>query len=196
MNQDSRNIVWHNRRLTKGDYRTRNGHPSLVIWFTGYSGSGKSTLSHALEEVLYEKGWYTYILDGDNMRHGLNEDLGFTENDRQENIRRIGEVAKLFVDAGVVILCAFISPFREDRDRVRKLLDADEFVEVYVKCDLETCELRDPKGLYKKARAGQIPNFTGIDSPYEAPLSPEITVDTGCQSIAESVQQILSYLEK
>jgi len=168
----------------------------MVLWFTGLSGSGKSTLAHCVEEVLFNKGWYTYILDGDNVRHGLNGDLGFSENDRRENIRRIGEVAKLFVDGGVVVLAAFISPYREDRDRVRALFEEGEFVEIYVECDLKTCERRDPKGLYRKARAGELPDFTGIDSPYEEPLNPELVISTGWLDITDSVNRVVEYLER
>jgi adenylylsulfate kinase len=192
----STNITWYERRLTKSDYRQRNGHSSMVLWFTGLSGSGKSTLAHRVEEVLFNKGWYTYILDGDNVRHGLNGDLGFSENDRRENIRRIGEVAKLFVDGGVVVLAAFISPYREDRDRVRALFEEGEFVEIYVECDLKTCERRDPKGLYRKARAGELPDFTGIDSPYEEPLNPELVVGTGWLDITDSVNRVVDFLER
>jgi len=192
----STNITWYERRLTKSDYRRRNGHSSMLLWFTGLSGSGKSTLAHRVEEVLFKKGWYTYILDGDNVRHGLNGDLGFSENDRRENIRRIGEVAKLFVDGGVVVLAAFISPYREDRDRVRALFDEGEFVEIYVECDLKTCERRDPKGLYRKARAGELPDFTGIDSPYEEPLNPELVIGTGWLDITDSVNRVVDYLER
>lgn len=189
-------IVWHERSITKADYHRRNGHASLVLWFTGLSGSGKSTLAHRLEEELYQWGWYTYLLDGDNIRHGLNGDLGFTDKDRQENIRRIGEVAKLFVDGGVVVLAAFISPFREDREKVRALLEPGEFVEIYVKCDLETCEKRDPKGLYRKARNGEIPHFTGIDSPYEEPLDPELVIDTSLHDLEECVAMIRSFMKR
>ena len=194
MNKRSTNVTWEDRRLSKEDYRRRNGHESMVLWFTGLSGSGKSTLAHQVEERLFEKGCYTYILDGDNVRHGLNGDLGFTETDRRENIRRIGEVAKLFVDAGVVVLAAFISPYREDRDRVRALFAPGEFIEIHVNCELGICEGRDPKGLYRKARSGALPDFTGIDSPYEEPQSPELTVDTGELGVEESVSRILAYL--
>ena len=196
MTIDKRNLVKHERSLTTADYNRRNGHPSMVLWFTGLSGSGKSTLAHRVEEILFEKGWYTYILDGDHIRHGLNRDLGFTDEARQENIRRIGEVAKLFADAGVITFAAFISPFRADRDRVREILPPGEFVEIYVKCDLSTCEERDPKGLYRKARAGEIRDFTGIDSPYEEPLAPELVVDTGRLGIDEAVEQILRFVER
>jgi adenylylsulfate kinase len=193
--KQSTNVTWEERRLTKDDYRQRNGHNSVVLWFTGLSGSGKSTLAQQVEERLFLKGWYTYILDGDNVRHGLNGDLGFTETDRRENIRRIGEVSKLFVDAGVVVLAAFISPYQEDRNRVRALFEPEEFIEIHVRCDLEICEKRDPKGLYKKARAGKLPDFTGIDSPYEEPQAPELTIDTGKLEVDASVDSILNYLE-
>ncbi|ABQ27981.1 adenylyl-sulfate kinase [Geotalea uraniireducens] len=196
MAENGLNIVWHSRSLTKADYYDRNGHRPLVVWFTGLSGSGKSTLAHAAEEALFKKGCYTYILDGDNMRHGLNSDLGFSEADRRENIRRIGEVAKLFVDAGIVVLAAFISPYQEDRDRVRALFEPAEFIEIYVKCDLDTCESRDPKGLYRKARAGQLPQFTGIDSPYEEPQAPELVIDTCRLGVEESVAAIIRFVER
>ena len=196
MKNRDKNIIRYDRFLAKADYHKRNGHRSLVLWFTGLSGSGKSTLAHKVEEVIFRKGWYTYILDGDNIRHGLNSDLGFSEEDRRENIRRIGEVAKLFVDAGVVVLAAFISPYREDRDRVRALFEPGEFIEVFVRCDLPICERRDPKGLYRKARAGELPDFTGIDSPYEEPLNPELVIDTGWLDITDSVNRVVEYLER
>ncbi len=195
MTKKNLDIVWYDRNLSREDYRRRNGHGSRVLWFTGLSGAGKSTLAHSVEEMLFEKGWYTYILDGDNIRHGLNSDLGFSEEDRRENIRRIGEVAKLFVDAGVVVLAAFISPYREDRERVRALFEPGEFIEVYVKCDLTICERRDPKGLYRKARAGELRQFTGIESPYEEPENPELVIDTGRLGIEESINGVISYIE-
>ena len=194
MKKHSSNITWYDRRLSKDDHRKRSGHHSMVLWFTGLSGSGKSTLANRVEEMLFQQGCNTYILDGDNVRHGLNGDLGFSEHDRRENIRRIGEVAKLFVDAGVLVLAAFISPYRKDRDRVRALFEASEFIEIHVKCALSTCEERDPKGLYRKARAGELPDFTGIDSPYEEPENSELVVDTGALSIEDSVQCILQSL--
>jgi adenylylsulfate kinase len=194
--KQSTNVTWYERRLAKADYQQRNGHSSKVLWFTGLSGAGKSTLAHRVEEALYKKGWYTYILDGDNVRHGLNGDLGFSEEDRRENIRRIGEVAKLFVDAGIVVLAAFISPYREDRDQVRALMGESEFIEIYVKCDLEVCEKRDPKGLYRKARAGELPQFTGIDSPYEEPRNPELVIDTAWLDITDCVNRVTDYLEE
>lgn len=196
MKQRSTNVTWYERRLTKSDHRRRNGHSSMVLWFTGLSGAGKSTLALRVEEELFSRGLYTYILDGDNIRHGLNGDLGFSEVDRRENIRRIGEVARLFVDAGVVVLAAFISPFREDRDRVRALFEDGEFIEIFVDCDLTICEHRDPKGLYRKARAGELPEFTGIDSPYEEPPDPELVINTGSLDIADSVSRVVAYLEQ
>ncbi|RBW68877.1 adenylyl-sulfate kinase [Bacillus taeanensis] len=188
------NIVWHDGQVTKQDRQKLTNHKSAVLWFTGLSGAGKSTVSVAVEQALHERGIHTYILDGDNVRHGLNKNLGFSPEDRTENIRRIGEVSKLFVDAGVVTLTAFISPYREDRDMVRELNNEGEFIEVYVKCDVSECEKRDPKGLYKKARAGEIKGFTGIDAPYEAPENPEIVVETDKQPLEESVNQIINYL--
>ncbi len=189
------NITWHHSELTREDRETRNGHRGLVLWFTGLSGSGKSTLAQEVQGALFERGCQTYVLDGDNVRHGLNKDLGFSPADREENIRRIGEVAKLFADAGVIALTAFISPYRADRDQARAI-SGDSFVEVYVKCDLEVCETRDPKGLYKKARAGLIPEFTGISAPYEAPENPELVVDTSRESLEESATRVLAYLEE
>jgi adenylylsulfate kinase len=190
------NIVWHHSKVTKEDRQKLNGHKSVVLWFTGLSGAGKSTLSVEVEKELHQRGIRTYILDGDNIRHGLNKNLGFSAEDRKENIRRIGEVSKLMVDAGIVTLTAFISPYREDRDMVRQLLGEKEFIEIYVKCSLEECERRDPKGLYKRARAGEIKGFTGIDDPYEAPENPELVVETDKQTLEESVKQVITYLEE
>ncbi|MDQ0162538.1 adenylyl-sulfate kinase [Aeribacillus alveayuensis] len=190
------NIVWHHSKVTKEDRQKLNGHKSVVLWFTGLSGAGKSTLSVEVEKELHQRGIRTYILDGDNIRHGLNKNLGFSAEDRKENIRRIGEVSKLMVDAGIVTLTAFISPYREDRDMVRQLLGEKEFIEIYVKCSLEECERRDPKGLYKKARAGEIKGFTGIDDPYEAPENPELVVETDKQTLEESVKKVITYLEE
>ena len=189
------NIVAQIHDITKSDRNNLTGNNSFVIWFTGLSGSGKSTLANNLEKKLLSEGILTYILDGDNIRGGLNKDLDFTENGRVENIRRIGEVAKLMTDAGVVVLTAFISPFKEDRNTVRRLLNDGEFIEIYVKCDLNTCEERDVKGLYSKAREGKIKNFTGIDSPYEEPENPEITVDTSVMNINDCVETIYKYIE-
>lgn len=191
----SENITWHEAAITKGDRYELNKHKSAIVWFTGLSGSGKSTIANAVSRALYDKGIHSYVLDGDNIRHGLNKGLGFNEEDRKENIRRIGEVAKLFVDSGQFALTAFISPYRSDRERVRKLVSEHEFIEVYVKCALEECEKRDVKGLYKKARAGEIKDFTGIHSPYEEPYSPEIVIDTKVQSIEECVLEVIQYLK-
>ncbi|MHD0398712.1 adenylyl-sulfate kinase [Staphylococcus simulans] len=191
----SQNITWHDSEVTKTERQAQNGHKSVVLWFTGLSGSGKSTISVALEKALFERRIHSYRLDGDNIRHGLNNNLGFSPEDRKENIRRIGEVSKLLADAGLITLTAFISPYREDRDRVREILEDGEFIEVYAKASVETCEQRDPKQLYKKARAGEIKNFTGIDAPYEAPEHAEIVIDTETTSVEEAVQQILEYLE-
>ncbi|MCM3765496.1 adenylyl-sulfate kinase [Neobacillus niacini] len=188
------NITWHETSITKSDRRIQNGHGSCTLWFTGLSGSGKSTIANAVSHELYRMGINEYVLDGDNIRHGLNKDLGFSEDDRTENIRRIGEVAKLFVDSGKIVTTAFISPFRSDRDGVRTLFEAGEFIEVYVSCPLEECERRDPKQLYEKARRGEIKDFTGIDSPYEAPEQPEITIQSYKVSVAEAVEQVLNYL--
>lgn len=192
----AKNIVWHEQLLTKTERRTKSNHHSTVFYFTGLSGSGKSTIANAVAEFLFKEGVNTYVLDGDNVRHGLNRDLGFSEADRVENIRRIGEVAKILVDAGQIVFTAFISPFQADRQSVRDLLGADEFVEVFIDCPLETCEERDPKGLYQKARAGVIPEFTGISSPYEAPVNPEITLNTDTHSVEECIEVIISYLRE
>ncbi|MCM3676039.1 MULTISPECIES: adenylyl-sulfate kinase [Peribacillus] len=190
----STNVTWHEMSLTKELRRKQNGHESTVLWFTGLSGSGKSTIANAVAKELYNRNIRSYVLDGDNIRHGLNKDLGFSEEDRTENIRRIGEVSKLFVDSGQFVLTAFISPFRADRQIVRDLLDEGEFIEVYIKCPIEECEVRDPKGLYDKARKGIIKDFTGIDSPYEEPEQPEITLESDQYSIEECVEQVIGYL--
>ncbi|MCI2925859.1 adenylyl-sulfate kinase [Staphylococcus hominis] len=192
----STNITWHDSEVTKEDRQRQNDHKSAVIWFTGLSGSGKSTISVALEKALFEEGKHSYRLDGDNVRHGLNKNLGFSPEDRKENIRCIGEVSKLLVDAGTIAITAFISPYREDRDEVRDILEDGEFIEVYTECSVEECEKRDPKGLYEKARSGEIKEFTGISAPYEAPKHSEITINTETQSIDESVEHILNYLKE
>ncbi|WP_182421729.1 adenylyl-sulfate kinase (plasmid) [Priestia megaterium] len=193
---DNKNITWHDYAITKKQRRNQNGHESFIIWFTGLSGSGKSTIANALAQTLFIRKINSYVLDGDNVRHGLNKDLGFSEKERAENIRRIGEVSKLFVDSGLVVLTAFISPFQEDRDQVRQIVEPKEFIEVYVKCSLDECEKRDPKKLYQKARAGKLKNFTGIDSPYEEPINPELVIETNSYSVEECVNNIINYLEK
>ena len=195
MSQSS-HITWHDSEVTKADRQQQNGHKSVVIWFTGLSGSGKSTVSVALEKALFEQGKHSYRLDGDNVRHGLNKNLGFSPEDRKENIRRIGEVSKLLVDAGTIAITAFISPYRQDRDDVRAILEEGEFIEVYTECSVEECEKRDPKGLYEKSRSGEIKEFTGISAPYEAPNHPEITINTEQQSVEASVEHILNYLKE
>ena len=187
----SPNIVWHHATVTRARREAQNGHRGAVIWFTGLSGSGKSTLAHAVEEVLHQRGCRTFVLDGDNVRHGLCRDLSFSVTDREENIRRIGEMSKLFMEAGVIILTAFISPYRADRERVRNMIEHGAFVETYCDTPIEICETRDVKGLYKKARAGQIAEFTGISSPYEAPEKPELTVNTGGLGVEACVQQVI-----
>ncbi|GEK59979.1 adenylyl-sulfate kinase [Marinococcus halophilus] len=194
MGSKSTDIVWHDASVSKEERQEKNKHQSFVLWFTGLSGSGKSTLANAVSRKLFERGSHTYVLDGDNVRHGLNKDLGFSPEDRTENIRRIGEVAKLFVDSGQIVSTAFISPYREDRHQVRQLLPEGEFIEVYVEASLEACEERDPKGLYKKARSGEIPSFTGINAPYEEPENPELTVNTEQKSIEESAQEVVDAL--
>jgi adenylylsulfate kinase len=190
----STNTVWHHASVTRNRRQQLNGHRSVAIWFTGLSGSGKSTLAHAVEERLCQMKCRTFVLDGDNVRHGLCGDLGFSENGRKENIRRIGEVVKLFVEAGVITLTAFISPFNADRLRARQLLEPGDFVEVYCRCPLEICESRDVKGIYQRARAGMIHNFTGISSPYEEPEKPELIVDTGNTHLEQCVDQIIAHL--
>jgi adenylylsulfate kinase len=192
----SQNIVWHEGMVTRADREALSGHKGCTVWMTGLSGSGKSTLAVALEKCLWDRGVRSFVLDGDNVRHGLNKDLGFSPEDRNENIRRIGEVAKLFTDAGVINITAFISPYRADRDQVRAIMSDGDFIEVFVDCPLDVCEQRDPKGLYKKARAGQIPEFTGISAPYEAPLAAEITLQTGAETKEESLAKILAFLER
>ena len=194
--QKATNIVWHQGAVTREDREKMNGHKGATVWLTGLSGSGKSTIAVDLEKRLWERGVRAYILDGDNIRHGLNKNLGFSPEDRTENIRRIGEVAKLFTEAGMVALTAFISPYRADRDQVRGLMKGGDFVEVHVDCPVEVCEQRDVKGLYKKARAGEIKEFTGISAPYEAPVKAELTINTSGQSVEESSRQILAYLER
>jgi len=193
--QKATNIKWHHGKITKEDRAKLLNQKGATLWLTGLSGSGKSTIAVELEHALIENKHQAYILDGDNIRHGLNKNLGFSPEDRTENIRRIGEVAKLFTEANIITIAAFVSPYREDRDNVRKLLGHGEFVEIYVKCSLEVCETRDTKGLYKKARAGEVKDFTGISAPYEEPLNPELTIDSSMLSVEESTRSILNYLE-
>ena len=194
--QKSTNVVWHSATVTRERRQQQNNHKSVILWFTGLSGAGKSSLAHAVEESLHQLGCRTYVLDGDNVRHGLCGDLGFSVADRAENIRRIGEVAKLFLEAGVIAMTAFISPFRNERVMARKLVPHGEFIEIYCRCPLEICEQRDVKGLYKKARAGEIGEFTGISSPYEEPKAPELTVDTGTRPIEECAEEVISMLRE
>lgn len=192
----SENIVWHDHHVSKKERIKKHGQRPCVLWFTGLSGSGKSTIANAVESKLFEMNTLTYLLDGDNVRHGLNKDLGFDDDARIENIRRIGEVSKLFVDAGMIVLSAFISPFQSDRDQVRSLVEKEEFIEIFIDTPIDVCESRDPKGLYKRAREGKIPHFTGISSPYEAPDNAEIHVKTELLSIEECAQKIVNYLEE
>ena len=189
------NTIYHNATVTRERRNQLNDHKSVVIWFTGLSGSGKSTIAHSLEEELHNLGCRTYVLDGDNVRHGLSSNLTFSYDDRKENIRRIGEAAKLMMEAGVIAITAFISPFEKDRNMVRKLLPHGDFIEIYCKASLEVCESRDVKGLYKRARAGEIKNYTGIDSPYEEPNNPELVIDTDNESLEESIAKIIDFLK-
>jgi adenylyl-sulfate kinase len=190
------NLTWHEHGITKAERARRKGQRPCILWFTGFSGSGKSTIANALEVRLAEMGYHTYLLDGDNVRHGLNKDLGFSTEDRTENIRRIGEAAKLFVDAGIIVLTAFISPFKSDRALVREIVQDDEFLEVFVDTPLDVCEDRDPKGLYAKARRGEIKDFTGLDSPYEAPDAPDVHLHPASESVEQSVERIVRGLEE
>jgi len=190
----STNIAWHHASVDRAARAEQRGHRSTILWFTGLSGSGKSTLANAVNQALFERGLACYVLDGDNIRHGLCKDLGFSDADREENIRRIGEVSKLFLDAGVVVLTAFVSPFKADRDRARALVEGGDFVEIHCAADLSVCEERDTKGLFAKARAGEIKEFTGISSPYEAPENPELRVDTGSQSLEACVEVVINHL--
>jgi adenylylsulfate kinase len=190
----SREVVWHHATVTRQRREALNGHRGAIIWFTGLSGAGKSTIAHAAEERLHQLGCRTFVFDGDNVRHGLCSDLGFAPADRHENIRRIGEMAKLFVEAGVIALTAFISPFRADRSRVRQLAAPGDFLEVYCRCPIEVCEQRDVKGLYARARRGEIPEFTGVSSPYEEPENPDLVLDTGAQSLEDCVDQVITML--
>lgn len=193
--QKATNVTWHDHRVSTADRRNSKNQKPAVLWFTGLSACGKSTIANTVDHMLHEKGYHTYLLDGDNVRMGLNKNLGFSAADREENIRRIGEVSKLFVDAGLITLTAFISPYRNDRDNCRALLEDGEFIEIFVDASLETCEARDPKGLYKKARAGEIKGFTGIDDPYEAPESPELVLDSNSKDVDTLAGEVVAYLE-
>ena len=188
------NIVWHQSSINRDARAQKRGHGSAILWFTGLSGSGKSTLANAVNLALHKNGYSTYVLDGDNIRHGLCKDLGFSDRDREENIRRIGEVSKLFLDAGIIVLTAFVSPFRVDRDKARSLVGENDFIEIYCSADLDVCEKRDIKGLYAKARKGDIKDFTGISSPYEEPPSPELKIDTGNKDLDECVDIVVNFL--
>ena len=190
------NTVWHHATVNRELRNQQNRHKSIILWFTGLSGSGKSTIAHAVEEQLFKQGFRTFVLDGDNVRHGLSSNLGFSEEDRKENIRRVGETAKLMLEAGIITLTAFISPYRQDRERVKIMMSPGDFIEIYCEATLETCERRDVKGYYKKARAGKIKNYTGIDSPYEIPDNPELTLNTDNQTLEESVQAVLALLKQ
>ncbi len=192
----SSNTVWHNPNISRNKRYKQQGHKSCAVWFTGLSGSGKSTIAHSVEEELFTQGIRTYVLDGDNIRHGLNRDLSFTPEDRKENIRRIGEMTKLFVDSGIIILTAFISPYQKDRETVRHLFKKGEFIEIYVKCPLDLCEKRDPKGWYMKAKEGKISNYTGISAPYEVPIEPELVLDTEKKNIGDCVHEVINYLKE
>jgi adenylylsulfate kinase len=192
----SKNITWHNPLVTQADRERRNGYSGVVLWLTGLPSSGKSTLAHEVERILFARGCNSYVLDGDNIRHRLNKNLGFSPEDRKENIRRVGEAANLFADAGVIALTAFISPYQEDRDQARALHEPGRFFEVFCKCTLGVCEQRDPKGLYRRARKGELKEFTGVSAPYEEPKSPEIIVETDRHSLEECAEQIIRYLEE
>jgi adenylylsulfate kinase len=193
--KSSRNVVWHKSSVLRADRERLNGHRSIIIWFTGLSSSGKSTISHAVEEQLFQRKHKTFVFDGDNVRHGLCSDLGFSKEDRTENLRRIGEMVKLFAEAGVIALTAFISPIRKDRERIRNMVPDGDFIEIHCQCSVETCEQRDAKGVYGKARKGEIKNFTGISAPYEAPDNPEIFLETSALSVKECTNKILKYLD-
>ena len=193
--QKATNVTWHEHHVSYEERCALNKHKGAMLWFTGLSASGKSTVANTVDHLLHSKGYHTFVLDGDNVRMGLNKNLGFSAEDRAENIRRIGEVGKLFVSAGVITMTAFISPYSEDRDKVRELMDEGQFIEIFVDASLETCEARDPKGLYKKARAGEIKGFTGIDDPYEAPEKPELVLDANTKDIDTLAEEVVAYLE-
>lgn len=190
------NVVWHKPEVTRQLRNILNGHKSLVVWFTGLPSSGKSTIAHSVEKKLYEKGIRTYTFDGDNIRHGLCSDLGFSEKDREENLRRIAEVIKLFLDAGIVVLAAFVSPLKKHREKVRQIVGQEDFIEIYCRCPVEICEMRDPKGMYKKAKAGEIKEYTGVSAPYEEPENPDIIIDTHLLALEDSVEKVFRFIEE
>lgn len=190
------NVVWHKPEVTRQLRNLLNGHKSLVVWFTGLPSSGKSTIAHTVEKKLYEKGIRTYTFDGDNVRHGLCSDLGFSEKDREENLRRIAEVIKLFLDAGIVVLAAFVSPFKKHREKVRQIVGQEDFIEIYCRCPVEICEMRDPKGMYKKAKAGEIKEYTGVSAPYEEPETPDLIIDTHLLALEDSVEKVFRFIEE
>jgi adenylylsulfate kinase len=189
-------VVWHEEYIKRGDRNRLNNHKSGLVWFTGLSASGKSTIAHRVDNELFKKSVRSYVLDGDNVRHGLNRNLGFSREDRRENLRRIAELSKLFVDAGILVISAFISPYKEDRDYIRKRFEGDNFFEIYIKCSIQECEKRDPKGQYKRAKAGIIKNYTGISSPYEEPESPDLVIETERYDVNSSVRQVISLIKK
>ena len=191
---DKNHVVWHDVYVKRENRNRLNNHKSGLLWFTGLSASGKSTVAHSVEKKLFERGFRTYVLDGDNVRHGINSNLGFSREDRKENLRRIAEISKLFVDAGILVLAAFISPYKADREYIRKQFEGDNFLEIYVKCSIEECEKRDPKGQYKKARAGIIKNYTGVSAPYEEPENPDLILDTEKKPLEESVDAVIDLL--
>jgi len=193
-NPKNNNVTWHYATVTRSRREAQNSHKSFILWFTGLSGAGKSTLAHSVEEKLHTMGHRTFVFDGDNVRHGLNKDLGFSQEDRKENLRRIGEMCKLFIEAGVIALTAFISPYKSDRKQISKIVNQGDFIEIYCDCSLEVCETRDVKGIYAKARKGEIANFTGVSAPYEVPENPDIIVNTGEVSLEECVDKIIKYL--
>ena len=192
----SNHLVWYNAHVTRQDRNILNQHASGVLWFTGLSAAGKSTIAHGVEKKLFNLGVRSYVLDGDNVRHGINSDLGFSRQDRKENLRRIVEISKLMVDGGLIVLASFISPFKQDRNFIRSCFSGDNFYEIYIKCSLQECEKRDPKGMYEKARQGIIRNYTGISAPYEEPESPHLVIDTEKYDIADSIKLVLNYMER
>ena len=196
MDNKNPHVVWHDPVITRKMREEQNGHKSILIWFTGLPSSGKSTTAHALEETLFKMGCHTYVFDGDNVRHGLCADLGFSKEDRQENLRRIGEMSKLFIDAGIIAMAAFVSPLISHREMVKGIVGRENFIEVYCKCPPEVCEQRDPKGHYAKARRGEIKEFTGVSAPYEEPFSPDIVLDTASNSVLDNVERIISFLKE